>query len=160
MHDMHAWPELYFQGSGWVRFEPTPSATGRDPPTWTNAVPPGTNTPSIAPSTAPTTPGQSEDPGISKPNNPRELPEDNGIGPIDAGNWWTNGGGKAVGLTAGAILLLCIPWLIRSLTRRRRFARPPGRIGVEGLWAEVRDTSRDLGLDWSDIATPRQLGSG
>ncbi len=23
-HDMHAWPELYFPGSGWVRFEPTP----------------------------------------------------------------------------------------------------------------------------------------
>ncbi len=25
-HDMHAWPELFFPGSGWVRFEPTPSA--------------------------------------------------------------------------------------------------------------------------------------
>ncbi|TCN42998.1 transglutaminase superfamily protein [Kribbella orskensis] len=159
MHDMHAWPELYFQGYGWIRFEPTPSARVATPPTWTNAVPPGTNTPSISPSTGPVSPGQSEDPGISKPTNPRELPEDNGIGVIDAGNWWTNGGGKAIGLGVGAIALLCIPWLIRSLTRRRRFARPPGRIGVEGLWAEVRDTSRDLGLDWSEIATPRQLGT-
>jgi hypothetical protein len=26
------------------------------------------------------------------------------------------------------------------------------------LWAEIRDTTRDLGLDWSDTATPRQLG--
>jgi transglutaminase-like putative cysteine protease len=24
-HDAHAWPELYFPGSGWLRFEPTPS---------------------------------------------------------------------------------------------------------------------------------------
>ena len=24
-HDAHAWPELYFSGSGWLRFEPTPS---------------------------------------------------------------------------------------------------------------------------------------
>ena len=24
-HDAHAWPELYFQGLGWLRFEPTPS---------------------------------------------------------------------------------------------------------------------------------------
>ncbi|HEY4153330.1 MAG TPA: DUF3488 and transglutaminase-like domain-containing protein, partial [Pseudolysinimonas sp.] len=24
-HDLHAWPELYFQGIGWLRFEPTPS---------------------------------------------------------------------------------------------------------------------------------------
>ena len=23
-HDLHAWPELYFDGFGWVRFEPTP----------------------------------------------------------------------------------------------------------------------------------------
>ncbi|NEA21895.1 transglutaminaseTgpA domain-containing protein, partial [Actinomadura bangladeshensis] len=26
--DAHAWPELYFQGTGWVRFEPTPSGAG------------------------------------------------------------------------------------------------------------------------------------
>ena len=25
-HDLHAWPELYFQGIGWLRFEPTPGA--------------------------------------------------------------------------------------------------------------------------------------
>ena len=77
---------------------------------------------------------------------------------IDGGNWFTNGGGRTIAIVAGVLLLLCIPWLIRSLTRRRRFARPPGRVGAEGLWAEVRDTSRDLGLDWSDIATPRQAG--
>ena len=28
-HDLHAWPELYFAGSGWVRFEPTPGPAGR-----------------------------------------------------------------------------------------------------------------------------------
>jgi transglutaminase-like putative cysteine protease len=26
-HDAHAWPELYFQGFGWLRFEPTPAGT-------------------------------------------------------------------------------------------------------------------------------------
>ena len=26
-HDAHAWPELYFSGFGWLRFEPTPSGT-------------------------------------------------------------------------------------------------------------------------------------
>ena len=105
-------------------------------------------------------PGPERGPGHQQAEPTRELPEDNGIGVVDTGNWWTNGGGKAIGLGVGAIALLCIPWLIRSLTRRRRFARPPGRIGVEGLWAEVRDTSRDLGLDWSEIATPRQPAPG
>ncbi|MDN5745225.1 MAG: DUF3488 and transglutaminase-like domain-containing protein, partial [Nocardioidaceae bacterium] len=28
-HDLHSWPELYFKGAGWVRFEPTPA--GRAP---------------------------------------------------------------------------------------------------------------------------------
>jgi hypothetical protein len=56
------------------------------------------------------------------------------------------------------LLALCIPWLIRVLVRRRRLTRPPGRAGVEGLWAEIRDTTRDIGLPWSDTATPRQLG--
>ncbi|KWX01601.1 Transglutaminase domain-containing protein [Carbonactinospora thermoautotrophica] len=36
-HDAHAWPELYFEGVGWVRFEPTPNATGGNAniPPWT-----------------------------------------------------------------------------------------------------------------------------
>ncbi len=34
-HDAHAWPELYFQGYGWLRFEPTPprARTARAPRT-------------------------------------------------------------------------------------------------------------------------------
>jgi transglutaminase-like putative cysteine protease len=35
--DAHAWPELYFEGVGWVRFEPTPSTRTGLPPQW--AVP-------------------------------------------------------------------------------------------------------------------------
>ena len=157
MHDMHAWPELYFQGIGWVRFEPTPAARVALTPNWTVAAAPETS-PTTAPSTGPTTPGASEDPGIEKPNADPDLPSDGGVAIVDGGNWFTNGGGRNIAIVAGVILLLCIPWLIRSLTRRRRFAKPPGRLGAEGLWAEIRDTSRDLGLDWSEIATPRQAG--
>ncbi|MEU4601715.1 DUF3488 and transglutaminase-like domain-containing protein [Kribbella sp. NPDC023972] len=158
MHDMHAWPELYFDGIGWVRFEPTPAARVAGTPNWTVATTPDPSSPSTAPTTAPTAPGATENPGIERPNGDRNLPDDTGVAVVDSGNWFTNGGGRTIAIVAGAILLLCIPWLIRSLTRRRRFARPPGRLGAEGLWAEIRDTARDLSLDWSDIATPRQAG--
>ncbi|GAA1512826.1 DUF3488 and transglutaminase-like domain-containing protein [Kribbella lupini] len=157
MHDMHAWPELYFPGQGWVRFEPTPSARVATTPSWTEPAAPLPSTPTAAPTTAPTTPGSTTDPEFERPGD-RNLPDDNGLVPVDSGNWFSNGGAQAIGIGVVVVFILGIPWLIRSLTRRRRFARPPGRAGVEGLWAEIRDTSRDLGLDWSDSSTPRQLG--
>ena len=158
MHDMHAWPELYFQGTGWVRFEPTPAARVAITPNWTVAAGPDPTNPSTAPSTAPISPGATNDPEISRRNVDPNLPADSGIPTLNSGNWWTKGGGRAIEIGAGVILLISIPWLIRSLTRRRRFAREPGRASAEGLWAEIRDTSRDLGLDWSDVSTPRQTG--
>jgi transglutaminase-like putative cysteine protease len=32
----HAWPELYFAGQGWVRFEPTPAVQSGLPPLWSD----------------------------------------------------------------------------------------------------------------------------
>ncbi|MDX6327500.1 MAG: hypothetical protein QOK15_3854, partial [Nocardioidaceae bacterium] len=56
-HDAHAWPELYFQGAGWVRFEPTPASrtpgapvnTTGPLPTRPSAAHPTTNAPTHAP---------------------------------------------------------------------------------------------------------------
>jgi transglutaminase-like putative cysteine protease len=62
-HDAHAWPELYFQGYGWLRFEPTPSggdgqgtATAPSYTLTTGSV--STSTTTSAPVTAPS--GSSE----------------------------------------------------------------------------------------------------
>ena len=58
-HDAHAWPELYFSGFGWLRFEPTPSGpTGQGTayaPTYTTlSGGPSTGTPAqSAPTAAP-----------------------------------------------------------------------------------------------------------
>ncbi|HWD78861.1 MAG TPA: transglutaminase domain-containing protein, partial [Kribbella sp.] len=158
MHDMHAWPELYFQGVGWVRFEPTPSARVATTPGWTVAANEPSITPSTSPTSGPTTPGDKTTAPIDKPRHDPNLPDQSGGTVVGGGNWFTRGGGQAIAGGLGVVLLLCIPWLIRTLTRRRRFLRPPGRAGAEGLWAELRDTSRDLGLDWSEISTPRQTG--
>ena len=47
-HDLHAWPELYFPGAGWVRFEPTPGARAETVPSYTSAdlAPIASDTPS------------------------------------------------------------------------------------------------------------------
>ncbi|HRW19118.1 MAG TPA: DUF3488 and transglutaminase-like domain-containing protein [Dermatophilaceae bacterium] len=36
--DAHSWPELYFPGAGWVRFEPTPATRTGTAPAWTERV--------------------------------------------------------------------------------------------------------------------------
>lgn len=160
MLDMHAWPELYFQGIGWVRFEPTPASQTGPAPEWTESTggtdPSGntSSTPTVIPST-----------GISTPIDPRNerpggiTPEDEGTAPSDGTGWWSGTGVRVAAGGVGLALLLAIPWVVRVLVRRRRFSRPPGPASVEGLWAEIRDTARDAGLTWSDTATPRQLGA-
>jgi len=40
LNDAHAWPELYFEGVGWVRFEPTPAVRTGAPPSYSQ---PGTS---------------------------------------------------------------------------------------------------------------------
>ncbi|MDN4477126.1 DUF3488 and transglutaminase-like domain-containing protein [Demequina sp. SYSU T00039] len=62
--DAHAWPEIYFPGHGWVRFEPTPPIQTGAPPEYAapeagpEAVPDVRDTirPTAAPSTATTSP--------------------------------------------------------------------------------------------------------
>ncbi len=46
LRDAHAWPELYFEGVGWTRFEPTPTR-GSIPP-YTVPDSPGSSTPDVA----------------------------------------------------------------------------------------------------------------
>ena len=79
--DRHAWPEMYFSGVGWVRFEPTPSARAGATPAWTRQ-----SLDTASPSAAPE-PGAAESPAPR----PDRLPADaqqgdssDGSGPVVA----------------------------------------------------------------------------
>ena len=147
-HDLHAWPELFFSGSGWVRFEPTPSTRASGVPDYTEqqvTVGDTTNTPSV-----------SGDPGDNLPTRepnealPQETPEDQAAGQSGGGFPWI--------WAAGVLVLVLIVALValgpRALRRRRRDQR--GLLGPEDAWQELRDTALDLRLPWPQHRSPWQ----
>lgn len=148
-HDMHAWPELYFQGSGWVRFEPTPGARqGSEAPKWTTETvsKPGAQssdtakgggqnaTESTSPAPKPAAKSQSTT-GSSGPSVP-----------------WLVVLEVLVAIAIGAALAL-VP---RALRRRRRTQRLAGL--AEDAWAELRDSAVDLGVAWPYGRSPQETG--
>lgn len=138
-HDAHAWPELYFEGHGWVRFEPTPRGSG------------GSDRPSPGPTTSPL-PGGPVERDVEDQRDRGGAP----VGPTGSGG--DEGPGLPVLAGGLVVLLLFLPALVRGLVRRSRLRRPePGRL-VDGVWAELADTMRDLGLGWNEAATPRATG--
>lgn len=139
----HAWPELYFEGRGWVRFEPTPASQTGPPPVWADPFT-GVQGPSgppdeMEPGELVPRPGASATAPVTAPQAPDEA---------DGSPSWlvvTLTVGLAVALVGGAAAALL-------LTRRRRTAGPTT---PEEAWARLRRDLARVGLVWSDAATPR-----
>ena len=149
-HDAHAWPELYFHGTGWVRFEPTPATRTGSAPSWTVPPPVGAESP-----TEEEVPQQSGQPQAPAPG----LEDPTGLGGA-IGTGVSAGIALALAI-AGGSLVLAVPLAIARLRRAWRWRRAGGdRIGeAEAAWSDLRDTARDAGFDWDPAATPRQTGT-
>jgi transglutaminase-like putative cysteine protease len=155
--DAHAWPELYLEGVGWTRFEPTPSR-GAPPPYATPAAIPG-----IAPDGTPldtaTTPAPSrnERPDLALPGDSGASPEA-GLSASSVVRWATHGWGPVL---LGAILLLLGPLVVplAARWRRRRSLRSAATsaAGVEVRWELLTSSLGDLGIPPAPSRTPRQL---
>ncbi len=152
-HDMHAWPELYFEGAGWTAFEPTPQDQARTVPAYTQGrVPRPGDEPSIDPSA-------SEALDDLRPSASLDA---NGEQPVLPGTAQSHVLTYVVVGVLVVLLLLLVPRVLRTVARRRRLGvgrDPEQRLPVdvaEGAWAEVRATALDLGLGWDDGATLRR----
>ena len=146
-HDLHAWPEMYFEGTGWVRFEPTPAVQAPTVPSYTRG--------SI----------QRDDPAAPSASR-AVVPTQNRIdAPSASAGAGAGGGGGGVelgslargaGLLVLLLLVVLLPRLLRTLVRRRRWAGATSPVLLaEAGWAELRDTARDLGVAWDDTVTVR-----
>ena len=131
--DLHAWTELFFEGAGWVRFDPTTSI--------------GTATRFDEPDAA--TPQESNGDATSE-TNPRERNlGDETNGGVNAS---TGTAPRTVAVTGAVVLMiLAAPGLLRELRRRRRL----GSGTPDPLWRELEDVALDLGLDVPLTDTPR-----
>ena len=145
--DLHAWPELYFEGVGWLRFEPTPGR-GAVPSYGTPLVDDPT-TPqdesSPTPNAAPTsTPG-------ARPDIDENAPDPGETAREGSAAWFLG-----LGVLAAAVLLALAPAAFRAGIRMLRIRRiGQGRDPAVAAWEEVRDTARDVGWSAPESETPR-----
>ena len=146
-HDLHAWPELYFAGIGWVRFEPTP--TRGEVPSYADL--------DVAGVPAPLSPAQLAAQSAASPGPTPGL--------TGRGNQLSD---ASVGMSAAAravsvwfwiilgfvvlVLLLLIPAMRRRLDGAARI-----RTATAGdAWHEVLAVAEDLGVRAPPTLTPRE----
>ncbi|MFB7633322.1 transglutaminaseTgpA domain-containing protein [Streptomyces sp. NPDC056149] len=168
LKDAHAWPELYFQGVGWTRFEPTPSRGSvpdyayPDPAQSTSTGGPDR---APAPSELPAT-GPSAAPSCA----PGEQRTASGCAAgVSISTTAPPGGGPApwaLALIALAALvfvtLSTVPLLWRSRARARRLAGAPGSEPTAhtlAVWQELLDTGWDYGIVPDEALTPRSAAA-
>ncbi|MGK2309439.1 transglutaminaseTgpA domain-containing protein [Cutibacterium sp. V947] len=148
-NQMHAWPELYFQGYGWVRFEPT--ATVAPAPAWTRkaaANPAPTPTTSASPTPSP----QPSASMSSTPSPAASSTATTSSSPVPVSNTEHRGVNWPIVLgVLIVLLLLVVPMLIRILISRRRLSSD----SAADTWHELRSLWIDHGLPWPD-GTPRR----
>lgn len=148
--DAHAWVEAYFDGVGWVPFDPTPlagiSGGSANDLTW---APHPKNTGNIDP-VIPHESGKVSSSARTVAPTKHHLTR-----AVQSGTSLT-APLIVLGVLVVLVLVALTPAFVRWRRRRRRLHRV--RNGdTDALWAELADTTVDLGYVWSDARTPRQV---
>lgn len=155
-HDLHSWPELYFQNIGWVQFEPTPGRGQLSE--YADVSAPGVPFPR-----APVT----ETPGTTTAPSPTPSASSAaGVRPSDAPtNAVATGEQTALPFAALALLALAlvsfIPAVIGAARERALRARiRSGTSSAVAAWRSVLRTAVDLRIPVARTETPRETAAG
>ena len=158
--DAHAWPELYFYGYGWLRFEPTPSGSGgqntAEAPSYAGGAGSSGQTGKIAPT------GPSHGSASSRRFNGKlplqRFPHPLSDSPAAARHAARSKMWLAIVIPVVLFLFIAWPALTRVLTRRRRWLTASGDVGVaRAAWRELTDDLADYGLGCAPGETPRAV---
>jgi transglutaminase-like putative cysteine protease len=161
--DAHAWPELWFQGIGWVPFEPTPRGDGQAvSPTYAIRANIGKGQADISRINGKPT-GAEINAAKNGPGGERRVTNTGGVsGP---GKTRSHHHGLRTSWVDLVLLLIAflivLPGSIRLAWRwgrRRRMGAPEK--AAEAAWAELRSVALDLHVPWDDMNSPRRAAAG
>ena len=138
----HAWPELWFDGVGWVWFEPTPRIGA------------GVVQPDYSRERA-----DRDTPEAPEPSQAPEPQAPDVAAPVTGA---ATSGPPLLVIFAAAValaILLALPTAIIAWRRRRRTSLIDARQRIEATWRDLGDSITDLGWQWSAAATPREAAN-
>ncbi|WP_062134672.1 transglutaminase family protein [Demequina aestuarii] len=145
--DAHAWPELWFPGEGWVRFEPTPAIQSGVPPAYAdpysgNATAPEGLTPGEIPGFVP---GEPVAPDGQTPTDPGSPGGSSSADPAVPAWAWV-----AIGIAAALTMAVALWWW-----GRRGPGRGSRRRGHEAAWESLRRRLPEP-MRWQASLTPHE----
>jgi transglutaminase-like putative cysteine protease len=145
--DAHAWPELYFEGVGWVRFEPTPAARTGSAPDYT--VPDATQTDVPESLDTPVDASSAEDPTAVAPLD--DVVQEGSLSSSQPSRLPLLAVVAVLGLVS--VIPVVAGWAVRR-RRWRRAADDPARV-AEAAWADVQDAALEMGFSTDSADTIR-----
>jgi transglutaminase-like putative cysteine protease len=164
--DAHAWPELYFPGAGWLRFEPTPPNPVGLPGQATASAPPYSIPLSESGNSSPSS--SLGNPATAGPNSSASSSSGTGLSRVKKpapGGASGIGGNRRHGTPpivpvaiALLVVMLIAPATTRALGRRWRWWRAHDDVSrAHVAWHELRNDLTDYRITYRASESPRAL---